>query len=70
MMRFHLIWMKETLDHTNLGLLTKKDLVNCERALKVSDRINGHVVTGHVDCVCKVNDIVEQTNYLEIRITE
>lgn len=41
--------MGETLDRTNLGRLKDGDKVNLERALKVSDRFGGHIVSGHVD---------------------
>ena len=43
--------IKETLDKTNLGLLTNGDPVNVERALRAGDRIDGHFVQGHVDGV-------------------
>ena len=39
----------ETLDKTNLGRLFAGDRVNVERSLRVGDRIDGHVVQGHVD---------------------
>jgi len=39
----------ETLAKTNLGLLKPGDLVNVERSLRLSDRIDGHFVQGHVD---------------------
>ncbi|WP_283624323.1 riboflavin synthase [Clostridium butyricum] len=41
--------MGETLDRTNLGRLKDGNKVNLERALKVSDRLGGHIVSGHVD---------------------
>ncbi|MGD0461286.1 MAG: riboflavin synthase [Tepidisphaeraceae bacterium] len=41
--------VKETLDRTNLGLLTPGNLVNIERSLKIGDRLDGHFVQGHVD---------------------
>ena len=41
----------ETLRKTNLGSLAVRDTVNLERSLKVGDRISGHFVTGHIDCV-------------------
>jgi riboflavin synthase len=43
--------IKETLDKTNLGLLSNGDHVNVERALRAGDRIDGHFVQGHVDGV-------------------
>jgi riboflavin synthase len=39
----------ETLRSTNLGELNISDNVNLERALRLSDRLGGHMVTGHVD---------------------
>src|SRR5215831_2072617 len=41
--------IKETLDKTNLGLLSNGNHVNVERALRAGDRIDGHFVQGHVD---------------------
>ena len=43
--------MPQTLKTTNLGLVKAADKVNLERSLKVGDRISGHFVTGHVDCL-------------------
>jgi riboflavin synthase len=39
----------ETMKSTNLGELRMGDRVNLERALRLSDRLGGHIVTGHVD---------------------
>lgn len=39
----------ETLSCSTLGLLKRGDKVNLERALKLSDRLGGHLVSGHVD---------------------
>lgn len=39
----------ETLNCTSLGRLSRGDRVNLERALRLSDRLGGHLVTGHVD---------------------
>ena len=41
----------ETLQRTNLGELTVGDRVNMERSLRLSDRLGGHTVLGHVDGV-------------------
>jgi len=41
----------ETLARTTLGALKAGDPVNLERSLRLSDRIGGHLVTGHVDGV-------------------
>ncbi len=47
----------ETLRCTNLGDLRTGDIVNLERSLKVSDRLSGHVVSGHVDGVGAVKSV-------------
>jgi riboflavin synthase len=39
----------ETLKKTNLGTLKPGDLVNLERCMKLGDRLDGHIVQGHVD---------------------
>lgn len=41
--------MAETLAKTNLGDLSHGTKVNLERALRLSDRLGGHLVSGHVD---------------------
>ncbi len=41
--------IKETLDKTNIGKLKVDDIVNLERAMKLGDRLDGHIVQGHVD---------------------
>tara|TARA_R110001632_G_scaffold38339_2_gene96518 strand:- start:44444 stop:45034 length:591 start_codon:yes stop_codon:yes gene_type:complete len=41
--------IKETLDKTNLGFLEVDTEVNIERAMKLGDRLDGHIVQGHVD---------------------
>ena len=46
----------ETLKSTNIGELKVGDKVNLERALKLSDRLGGHLVTGHVDCTGTIRD--------------
>ncbi|MFC1837800.1 riboflavin synthase [Thermodesulfobacteriota bacterium] len=44
----------ESLDRTNLGKLSVGSKVNLERALRLSDRLGGHMVSGHVDAVSKI----------------
>lgn len=39
----------ETLSRTSLGKLKMSQSANCERSLKVGDRMGGHFVTGHID---------------------
>lgn len=41
--------IKETLDKTTIGNLKASSIVNLERAMKLGDRLDGHIVQGHVD---------------------
>lgn len=50
----------ETLKITNLGFLRIQDKVNLERSLKAGDRISGHFVLGHIDCL----GIIRNKNYV------
>ena len=54
--------MQETLDRNNFGQLKVDELVNLERSLKLSDRLGGHLVTGHIDCVGEIVDVIPQKN--------
>ena len=60
--------MKETLDSTTLGYAKPGTEVNLERALKVSDRIGGHFVSGHVDGMGLLKKKVTMENYVEWQI--
>lgn len=46
--------MAESLRRTNLGDLSVGSCVNLERALRMGDRLGGHIVQGHVDTAAKV----------------
>lgn len=52
--------IKETLDKTNLETLKINDKVNLERAMKLGDRLDGHIVQGHVDQTAICTDIKEE----------
>ncbi len=49
--RFTVDVSPESLSRTTLGTLIVGGRVNLERALRLSDRLGGHLVSGHVDCV-------------------
>ncbi len=53
----------ETLSKSNLGDLKIKDFVNLERALKVSDRLSGHIVLGHIDSKCIISKIQKRGDF-------
>jgi riboflavin synthase len=58
--RYTVTAIQETLNKTNLGLLKENDLVNIERAMKLGDRLDGHIVQGHVDQTAVCVDILEE----------
>ena len=46
--------MNESLKISNLKNLKKNDEINLERAMKITSRFDGHIVSGHIDCTAKV----------------
>lgn len=52
--------IKETLDKTNIGKLKVGAIVNLERAMKLGDRLDGHIVQGHVDQTATCTEIKEE----------
>ncbi|MBO4666217.1 MAG: riboflavin synthase [Paludibacteraceae bacterium] len=51
--------MQETLNRTNLGVLKEGDYVNLERAMSIGDRLDGHIVQGHVDQTAVCTEVRE-----------
>lgn len=47
----------ETYSRTNLKFQKVNDLVNIERSLKLGSKLDGHIVTGHIDNVSKITSI-------------
>ncbi len=63
--RFELDVSPETLDRTTLGARRAGDAVNLEKALRLSDRLGGHLVSGHVDGIGEVVSRVERDNCVQ-----
>jgi len=59
--------MSETLKKSTIKSLKQQDLVNLERALRVGDRVGGHFVTGHIDCV---GTVVEASGLFKVKISK
>jgi riboflavin synthase len=57
----------ETVNRTSLARATAGDVVNLERAVRVNDRLGGHLVQGHVDAV---GEIVEPVPDLRVRVPQ
>lgn len=64
--------IKETLAKSNLLFLKENDKVNVEFSLKSTDRISGHFVTGHIDCLGKIKTKRRENKaaYFEIAVPE
>jgi riboflavin synthase len=54
--------VEETLRKTTLGDLSAGTSVNLELPLRLSDRLGGHLVQGHVDCVGLIASVVKQSS--------
>ena len=57
--RFHVDVIPETLRCTSLGQLRPDGRVNLERALRLGDRLDGHLVQGHVDAAAPVRSVLD-----------
>lgn len=51
--------IKETIDKTSIGTWKVGDVLNIERAMKLGDRLDGHIVQGHVDQIGVCTNIKE-----------
>ena len=58
----------ETLEKTALRELKAGDRVNLERALRLMDRLGGHIVTGHVDGIGVIVEKTDEGGFFELRI--
>lgn len=61
--------IKETLQRSNLGVLTNKSLVNLERCMSASGRFDGHIVQGHVDQTATCESVVDEAGSWLFRFT-
>ncbi|HUG66704.1 MAG TPA: riboflavin synthase [Pirellulaceae bacterium] len=54
---------EETLSRTNLGHLDQGSSVNLERSLQLGERLGGHLVTGHIDAVGRLDERQDDENW-------
>jgi riboflavin synthase len=66
--RIELDLSSETLQKTALRELREGDQVNLERALRLTDRLGGHIVTGHVDGIGEIVEKREEGDFLQLKI--
>jgi riboflavin synthase len=57
---YEVVAIDETLKRTNFSKIKVGNEINLERSVKVGDRLDGHIVQGHVDDVAKVDRIISQ----------
>lgn len=55
----------ETLKKTNLDNWEKNTVINIERCLQMNERLDGHLVQGHVDAVATCRDVLEKNGSWE-----
>lgn len=60
--------MNETMQRSALGGLDSGAPVNLERAVRVSDRLGGHIVQGHVDCTGVIASIDAREDWTVVRV--
>lgn len=60
--------MAETLRRSNLGELRTGDKVNLERALTLSSRLGGHIVSGHIDGTGTIREMKREDNAVWVSI--
>lgn len=60
--------MPETIRKTNLKNLVSGSKVNLERALRLGDRLGGHLVSGHVDGIGVIKDFKKEDNAIWVSI--
>lgn len=60
--------MPETIRRTSLENLKNGDIINLERALKVGDRLGGHIVSGHIDGVGSIKSMNVEGNAIIVTI--
>ena len=52
--------IEETIQKSSIGSWRAGDLINIERAMKIGDRLDGHMIQGHVDQIGKCSKIIQK----------
>ena len=59
----------ETIQRTNFGTCKAADSINLERSLTLQDRLDGHLVTGHIDGLGILEDRIQEKDWVTCRFT-
>ncbi|TMA11388.1 MAG: riboflavin synthase [Deltaproteobacteria bacterium] len=62
--RFSVDISPETLERTNFKEIRPGDPVNLERPLRLSDRLGGHLVTGHIDGTAVTEEVEKKGDFI------
>lgn len=60
--------MAETMRRSNLHILSSGDQINLERALRLGDRLGGHIVSGHIDGMGTISNYEKEDNAVWVTI--
>lgn len=61
--------MAETMRRSNLHILSSGDEINLERALRLGDRLGGHIVSGHIDGMGTISNYEKEDNAVWVTIS-
>jgi len=60
--------VRETMQKSTIANWRKGEFVNLERAMKINDRLGGHIVQGHIDGIGTIDKITKLSDTLELEI--
>lgn len=63
---FSAMLSNETLEVSDFSDVKPNDKLNLERALRLQDRLGGHIVSGHIDCLGKIVSINKMSDFYDI----
>lgn len=66
---FDVVSIEETLAKTTFGSFEAGRAVNLERAMKLGDRLDGHLVQGHIDTTGEIVEVIEEETSILYRVT-
>lgn len=66
---WHFNFMPETATRSTVGSLRRGDMINLEQAMRMDDRLNGHIVQGHVDTIGAITALIKDGDSYILKIT-
>lgn len=66
--QFTVVYMPETLERTTVDTIRTGDTAHLEKSLRASDKIEGHILTGHIDAVGKVTNQKKLSKGFDLRV--